>query len=366
MMRPSQLVSLKICVVFVLVSLGSALSSWSIPSVSGQSSRRSAQSSGKKTLLVLEISANSSAASGSQQRWMKALQKAGANRVSSRTSPQGETAVEESESGGTRLITVRGFLEGSKLELPGGTFRIGDIAKIHDLLQKFRDDGKETTLAQKHDFGLTADQLVDLAQKLAKPITEPTKGKPFATVVNLITRQTGVPFARDASARAALAGQERVSQEFQGMSSGTALAVMVKPLGLVLEPNRKQGQAVQVHIKRAEVGKQSWPAGRDPEQAPIMVEPNMFQKMPIGIKNYPLDKVMAAVQQKAKIPFLYDEQVIAAKGIDVAGTKVSISNKNGILMSMIGKLLRQTKPRRLSSELRVDDAGKPFLWITVK
>ena len=316
--------------------------------------------------MILEISGNSSTAPGTQQRWMQMLQKVGADRVSSKTLSGGVAGVEESSSGGTRLIKVRGFLEGSKLELPGGSYRLRDTARIRDLLQKFRDDGMETTLSEKHDFGLTANQLVDLAEKFAKPVAEPTKGKPFVKVIDSIASQTGVRFVRDASARAALAGQEKVSQEFQGMSSGTALAAMVKPLGLVLEPNRKQGQQVQVHIKRAEAGKQSWPAGRDPEQAPVMVEPNMFQKMPIGIKNYPLDKVMAAVQQKAKIPFIYDEQVIAAEEIDVAGTKVSISNKNGILMVMIGKLLRQTKPRRLSSELRVDDAGKPFLWITVK
>jgi len=88
--------------------------------------------------------------------------------------------------------------------------------------------------------------------------------------------------------------------------------------------------------------------------------------MPIGIKNYPLDKVMDAVQRKAQIPFIYDEQVLASEGIDVAKTNVSISNKNGVLMVMINRLLRQTKPRRLSGELRVDDGGKTFLWITVK
>ena len=92
----------------------------------------------------------------------------------------------------------------------------------------------------------------------------------------------------------------------------------------------------------------------------------MFQKLPIGIKNYPLDKVMTAFQQKAKIPFVYDDQVIAAEGIDVSKTLVSINNKNGVLMVMIKKLLRQTEPKRLSGKLRVDDAGKAFLWITAK
>ena len=98
----------------------------------------------------------------------------------------------------------------------------------------------------------------------------------------------------------------------------------------------------------------------------MLVEPGMFQKLPIGIKDFPLDKVMVAFQQKAKIPFVYDDQVIAAEGIEVAKTLVSISHKNGVLMVMINKLLRETEPKRLSGKLRVDDAGKAFLWITAR
>lgn len=350
----------------LLVSFVFALAALPSEAVSGQSSLRASQSPAKNTHLTLEISSNSSASIGSQQRWVQALQKVGADRVSSRTMPQGAAAVDETESGGTRYIKVRGFIENSKLELPGGSYRLGDTAKIRDLLQKFRDDGKETTLAQKLDFGLTGSQLVTLAEKFAKPVAEPTKGKPFSAVVDAIAGQTGVSFARDSAARAALAGQGNVTQEFKGMSSGTALAALVKPLGLVLEPGREQGQQVQVHIKSPTAGKKSWPVGRELETAPVMVAPNMFQKMPIGIKNYPLDKVMVAFQQKAKIPFVYDEQVIAAEGIDVAKTLVSINNKDGVLMVMVNKLLRDTEPKRLSGKLRLDDAGNTFLWISVR
>jgi len=347
----------------LLVGIGLVLS---IQVAYGQSSFRPAQTSAKSTHLALEISSNNSASLGTQQRWVKALQNVGANRVSSRTLTQGAARVEEVERGGTRYIKVQGFVEDGKLELPGASYRLGEIEKVRDLLQKFRDDGKETTLAPKLDFCLTGSQLVSLAEKLAKPVAEPTKGKPFSAVVNSITRQTGVSFSRDSVARAALTGQVDVTQEFKGMASGTALAALVKPLGLVLEPGRKQGQQVLVHIKRPEAGKKSWPVGRELENAPVLVEPRMFQKLPIGIKNYPLDKVMMAFQQAAKVPFVYDDQVIAAEGIEVSKTLVSINNKNGILMVMVKKVLRETKPKRLSGELRVDDAGKAFLWITVK
>ena len=333
---------------------------------SAQSLGRSSQSPDKKAVVILEIAGNSSNTIGTQQRWMKMLQNVGADRVSSRTNPDGAAAVEESEIRGTRLIKVRGFLQDDKLVLASGSYRLSDSAKIRDLLQRLRDDGKDTTLAAKHDFGLTRDQLIDLATKFAKPVAEPTKGKPFLATVEALVGKTGVSFVRDSSARAALASQDKVTQEFEGMASGTALAAMLKPLGLVMEPSRQQGQQVKVHLKQARDSKKSWPVGRDPETAPVMVEPRLFTRMPIGIKNFPLDKVMEAVQKKAKIPFIYDEQVIAAAGIDVAKTKVSISNKDGVLMVMIGKLLRQTAPKRLSQEIKIDDAGQTFLWITIK
>jgi hypothetical protein len=42
-----------------------------------------------------------------------------------------------------------------------------------------------------------------------------------------------------------------------------------------------------------------------------------------------------------------------------------LEHKNGTIKVIMGKLLRQTKPR-LSEELRIDENGKPFLWITAK
>ena len=350
----------------VLTVLALATSTLTTQSLLGQSINRSTQSPAKKSTLILEISSNSSGGFGAQQRWMKMLQDVGADRVSSQTLDQGEASVEESDFRGRRMIKVRGFIENGKLELPGGRYRLSDTAKIRDLLQKFRDDGKDTTLAEKHDFGLTREQLIDVATKLATPVTEPTKGKPFLATVDAIASKTGMPFVRDPNTRAALAGQETVTQEFQGMASGTALAAMLKPLELVVEPSRQQGEQVKIHLKRTRDSKQAWPVGREPEQAPVFAEPKLFAKMPIGIKNFPLDKVMEAVQKKAEIPFIYDEQVIATEGIDITKTKVSISNKNGVLMVMIGRLLRQTAPKRLSQELRVDDAGQTFLWITAK
>lgn len=353
------------CLLILAASL--EMQAQTFPSSNSQFGRSSSKQKPDKiqSVLTIEISSDALESPGTQQRWMRMLQEVGADRVVSKTRRTGTAKVDETETNGIRRINVRGFLAAGRLTLPGGKFRISDKNKIRDLLQKFRDDGKETTLAEKFNFGLTVSQLVSLSEKLAEPVEGSTKGRPISEVAADITKNTGVVFVREGRARAVLASDEKVTQEFEGMAIGTALAAMTKPFGLVLEPAREQGQAVQVHFKSARDSKESWPVGRKPKQAPVMVAPGLFQKMPIGIKNFPLDKVLDAFQKKAKMSFVYDQEVLAREGIDVAKTKVSINHKDGVLASMIRRLLRQSKPK-MTYELRADDAGQVFLWITVK
>ena len=359
--------SLLICCLMALLPPLSNTSAQTFPSDAARlgNAPLAAKSDATDTVLTIEISSDALESPGTQQRWMQMLQKVGADRVVSKTRRQGTAKVEENSVGNIRTIRVFGFLAAGRLTLPGGKFRITDTGRIRDLLQKFRDDGKETTLAEKFDFGLTVSQLVALSEKLAKPVDFSTQGKPLADVAGTMINGSGIKVVRDRRAKASLASDELVTQEFEGMAIGTALAAVTKPYGLVLEPGRKQGEAVEIQIKSAQDSNESWPIGRKPKQAPVMVAPKLFQKMPIGIKNFPLDKVLAAFQKKAQMPIIFDREVLARKGIDVAKTKVSINHKDGVLALMISRLLRQSKPK-MSYELRVDDAGKTFLWITVK
>ena len=340
-------------------------SPWITPTVAWGQAFDVPENGKKRTVLTVEISANPMAAAGSQQQWMKTLQAVGADRVRSQTTRSGKASVDEIEVDGVRMIKVSGFIDAGKLVLPGGKFRITDRKRISDLLQKFRDDGSETTLAPKHAFGLTADEIKSLNKKLSTPVAESTKGKPVADVIHTMTAGLGVNFVRDAAATSAMRRGATVENELQGLSTGTALAAIVKPLGLVIQPQRKQGQAVQVDLRSAIKSKESWPIGWELSTAPVLIEPKLFDKMPIKIKNFPLDKVLEALQKKVDTPFVLDYETMQREGIDLAKTKVSLEHKNGTIKVIMGKLLRQTKPR-MSEELRIDENGKPFLWITAK
>lgn len=318
-----------------------------------------------RRMIVVEISSDARAPVGTQQKWMKMLQDVGADRVVSKTGSSGVPTVEETQTSSATLIQVTGFVVGSRLQLPGGTFSIRDRARIKALLQRLRDDGAKVALAEKKAFGLTSEQLVKLHEQLAKPVEFSTAGKNAGDVVEKIATQSGLKFSLDRAAKAAINGEEKVYEELQGVSFGTALAAVVRPLGLVVQPRRKQGQSIEVHLVDSRAEGEHWPVGWPISQAPLAVAPDLFERLDIEIRGFPIKDALNAIEKRGGVPFFYDHNTLAREGIELDDVKVTLVQKKASLMVALSKLLRQSKPR-MSDELRIDENGKPFVWITVR
>lgn len=316
----------------------------------------------KPITLTLEISPDPQGQIGSQQRWMKMLHEVGADRVRT-VGGRGEASIEEQEIGSGITIRVRGFLSKNKLELPGGKFSISDKAGIRRLLDSFRKDGAEVTLSEKKAFGLTAKQLVWVHGKLSAVVEAETKGQSTGRVVDRLGAATGMTIVKDQTAASALAGNDVVAEEYKGLSAGTALAATLRPLGLVLEPVRKQANDIELHIKGVQSSQEHWPVGWPSKQVPVKTEPRMFERMPIQIKNFALDKVLVAVQKKAQVPFLIDRNTLAGKGIELSEVKVTVVDDNITIARLLSELLRQSRPK-MGHELRIDERGTAFVWIS--
>ena len=253
---------------------------------------------------------------GTQQKWMQMLQNVGADRVTSRTANAVEPAVEETQTATMTHVKVTGFIGGRKLFLPGGSFAQTDVAGIRALLQKIRDDGATVALADKKAFGLTSEQLVELHERLAKKVEFATKGEKSGEVIKRMVKQAGLNFVYDQAARAAINGNEVVAEELKGISLGTAIATVLRPLGLVLEPSRKQGQALKLQILDTRSSKENWPIGWPIEDAPVEVEPKLFDRLPtLEIRGFPLNAALDAVERRAGVPFFYDHNSLAREGI---------------------------------------------------
>ena len=314
-------------------------------------------------LVELEVSANQSAGLSIQQQWMEVLSDIGADRIRSRTNPAGKPDIQEMSSGKIVVVKVKGVIRGGQLVVPGRQFSINDKNGMREFVKQLRDDGSKVTLAEKKAFGLTSEQLVAVYKCLRQPIQTSTLNQPSAKLVEQVLRQSGLEFVLDKAARKAMRADSVITEELQGVTGGTALAAILRPLGLVMVPQREQGGTTQLHIVDSTATEEHWPIGWPTESPLKTYEPKLFDRENIAIQNYQLDQALGAIQRRVAIPFLYDQNSLARAGIEMSETDVTLVRENIAYMVAIQKLLSQSRPR-MRAEMRLDEAGKPFLWFS--
>lgn len=317
----------------------------------------------QQRLVELHLTAAAGGELGAQQEWAEILEGVGADRVkiASVRRPE-EAAIEELQTGRTVVIKVNGVIQGGRLSLPGAQFSQSDVARIRDYVQKLRADGSKVALAEKKAFGLTSEQLVGLSEELSQPIEKSTKDVSASEFVRGVLRQIGKATRVPDSAWQALDESGKLQDELQGLSAGTALAAALRPAGLVLVPVREQGKAIELAVVDSGAAAEHWPIGWPIEVPVSRVEPRLFQRQDIEIKGFPLQQAVAAVSGLCEVPVLYDWNALARKEIDPTKTLVTVVKKKHPYYMTIVDLLKQTKPS-LGVELRLDEKGKPFMWI---
>lgn len=299
------------------------------------------------------------------QAWARTLQDVGASNVRIRAARGTDRGgIEQRGTEQSPVYHVKGFLSAENtLRLPGGTFRSTDRVRIKEWVEKLKADGIENLTAKTGAFGLTSKQLLDLHEDLATPLAFSTKGEPALDVVQRIANGITVPVRIDDSAHEALYAKEVVSEELTGMSSGTALAAVLRPLGLVASPFRKSGGNSLIQIVDARRADENWPVGWPSGKSPRTTMPKLFEFLNVEIDGFALDDALGAIQKRLDVPFLYDQNSLARHGVELAQIKVSVPKGRTYYKGLIDRMLIQTDPR-LKAELRVDEADKPFLWIT--
>lgn len=321
------------------------------------------QLAGQQRLVELHLTAAAGGELGVQQEWAEILEGVGADsvRISSVKRPEG-AAIEELPSGRTVVIKVNGVIQGGSLSLPGARFARSDVAGIRDYIQKLRADGAKVALAEKKAFGLTSEQLVRLSEELGQTVEKTTKDVAATEFVRGLLRQTGKRTRVSDAAWRALDESGTLQDELQGFSAGTALAAALRPAGLVLVPIREQGKEVELAIVASADADEHWPVGWPIDVPVSRAEPKLFQRRDIEIKGFPLQQAVAAVSGLCEVPVLYDWNALARKELDPTKTLVTVVKKKHPYYMTIVDLLKQTKPS-LGVELRLDENGKPFMWI---
>ncbi len=276
--------------------------------------------------------------------------------------PADRIQIRERGSGDSATYQVTGMLTArNTLRLPGGEFRLGDKAGLMRWIEKLKEGGETRLQEAEVAFGMTPTQLVAVHQALSVPVTFATKGQRSFDVLKRISATLSLSFLADGEARQAMSGDDPVLDELQGLSAGTAIAAILRPLGLGMVPQKQSGGQVKLWITDVRRVKESWPIGWPPETPPRETLPELFNFLNVEIEDTPVQNALDAIAGRIKSPILYDHNSLVRQRIDPAAVKVSLNEGRMYYQGIIDRLLNQAG---LTSDLRVDDAGKPFLWIT--
>ena len=101
--------------------------------------------------------------------------------------------------------------------------------------------------------------------------------------------------------------------------------------------------------------------GKRVKKTPAKVLPSLFKIRDVEIEDFSLADALDAVEKKIEAPIIFDLGSIQRQKIDIAGEKASFPASRRSLKAVLKRVLFQAK---LKNELRLDDAGKPFIWVT--
>ena len=311
--------------------------------------------------------------------WLQLLTSVGIDDVRIRASRAGDEpqVVNRGTNERPRYHVVGILTARHELRLPGGTFTRSSRAALEDYFERLSADGGESLTEPRGLFGLTEDEMAAVLAALSQPINFETKGRPLTDVLDRLQKTSTVPLVMDPTAERLITAAKPVADELNGITAGTGLAMILRSCGLVIRPEKRSGEPVALHVLAAQpddihestVGKsqsagndlKQWPIGWEPDRPPGELAPSLFEYRNAEIEGYTLEETLAAIGPRVKVPMFLDHRALAAAQIDPAKIQVRLARTRSLYKRIIDRVLSQA---RLGSDVRVDEAGTPFLWIT--
>jgi len=308
------------------------------------------------------------------QEWAQALDKAGIRNVRIRSGTEDDKPGIVTEGDADRPVyVVTGIITSrNEIVLPGARFRRGDVAKLAVWLKDLAENGPVAGREAKSPLGLTGADFGKVRKDLATTVDFSTVGMTRQRAVEKIAGQLKLPLKLDADVARALA-DDKLEDQLNGLSCGTALACVLRPAGYSMAPRAAGGQIVYAVVKSE--GKpvdsniatvslatlKTWPIGWTTDKSDQAAVPELYVFRNVNVQNVSAATALEAIGKRVKVPVLLDRKALAKHNIDPGKVSVSFPNKRTFYASALRKMLFQA---RLKFEVRYDDAGAPFLWVT--
>jgi hypothetical protein len=318
------------------------------------------------------------------QDWGQALAGAGIKNVRFRSATSADKVGIEVQGEAERpLYIVTGkVLSRDELELPGARFKRSEVKRLAQWLDDLAQNGPPDKRPKIVAFGLTAAQFEKVKKDLAVPVGFSTAGSARRDVMEKIARKLSFPLRFEDSllpspetgeGLGVRAGrgetpkftpgldEDKVEDEVSELSCGTALACLLRPAEYCFIPQSAGNQIKYSVLKTQPNIKEIWPVGRKPESPSPEVLPGLFEFLNVNVQNVSAATVLDAIGKRLKTPVLYDRAALAKYKIDPAKAMVSFPRARTNYSMALEKMLF---PAGLEFEIRVDEAGTAFLWVT--
>jgi hypothetical protein len=245
------------------------------------------------------------------------------------------------------------------LVVPGRRFSIRQQSALQSWLDQQR-KGDRTANTSKDRFGLTSSQLKQMHEALKLTVVESTKGESVSNLVNSIAKRVGFPLKVSTAARVRW-NDVKATTEWKGFTSGTVMAAVLRPLELVMVPKADEAGRLEFLITSETSVPEGWPVGWKSKLKNRELVPKIYDPLPIEVNETPIADVIAAIGDRLETPMIYDTALLDAMRIDPATARITFNSERTIYVKAISLSLFKAK---MKSEIRVDERGKPFFWIT--
>ena len=299
------------------------------------------------------------------QEWINRLGQVGVSGLQIRSKQPGDQiGIERGGTESSPVYRVTGALNSNnELVLPGARFALSEAGRVAQWVRDLTRLGPPSERPAKLAFGMSAQKLEQARKTLSPPVGFSTAGQVRVAVLEQIARRLQLPLELGRAQVEALQS-DKVEEELSGLSCGTALACVLRPAGLCLVPEEPDDGRLRYRVVRAEPNLEVWPIGWPPDKPEPELLPAMYEFLNVNVQGVPVTEVLKVVGGRLKLPYLMDHNAMARHGIEPDQGTVKLPKSRTTYSLMLRKVLFQAK---LKHEVRVDEAGAPFLWIsTVK
>lgn len=345
------------------------------------------QRGGPKYDIRLEVFCEGQLAPAAAQQWGAELNKRDANFQGVQI--RGASTREELDvvSMGGKSWTARGMLKrNDSIQLPGGrAFTVGQSRQMYPYLEELIDaqvarleaekvaaqTGVPVTV-QRLPFGLNAQAYEDMFAALEQPVGFQTLNMRRTVFLTRVLKALGHRLELDADFRKTLAAapadddeDDVITEELSTLSRGTALAYTLRYVGMCLVPGVESDKPDAKLVFRIVPAKNNpaeiFPVGHDLQTPLVESFPVMLDVFTANVNGATVSDVLAAVSGRIAAPILYDYNNMARFGIETSQVTVKFRPKRVSYNELLDAILDQAD---LQKEVRVDEAGTVFLWVT--